>query len=145
MNIYFCGSISGGRDLLPAYRLIVETLKTYGTVLTEHVADPDLTAGGEKDQSNRDIFNRDLAWLRKADCIIAEVTTPSLGVGYEIAVAVGRKIPVYAFFHIKENRRLSALVSGNPGVIVLAYQNTDELVPLIQSIMDARNIPIQKP
>ncbi|HAE87194.1 TPA: nucleoside 2-deoxyribosyltransferase [Candidatus Marinimicrobia bacterium] len=144
MNIYFCGAISAGRELLPAYRMIVNTLKEYGTVLTEHVADPNLTAGGEKNQSNREIFDRDLAWLKKADCLIAEVTTPSLGVGYEIAVGVRRNIPVHAFFQKKDSRRLSALVSGNPGVTLHTYTESDELVPLVRSIME-RNFPKSQP
>jgi len=144
MNIYFCGAISAGRKLLPAYRIIVNILKEYGTVLTEHVADPNLTAGGEKKLSNREIFYRDLDWLKKADCLIAEVTTPSLGVGYEIAVGVRRNISVHALFQQKDNRRLSALVSGNPGVTVHSYTKPEELVPLIRSIME-RNILQNKP
>ncbi|MGC9512007.1 MAG: nucleoside 2-deoxyribosyltransferase [Fidelibacterota bacterium] len=144
MNIYFCGAISAGRELLPAYRVIVNTLKEYGTVLTEHVADPNLTAGGEKSQSNRDIFIRDLDWLKKADCLIAEVTTPSLGVGYEIAVGVRQNIPVHAFFQKKDARRLSALVSGNPGVSVHTYTELEELIPLVRSVME-RNFPKNQP
>ncbi len=42
MNIYFCGSIRGGRQDVAIYQQIVGCLKTYGTVLTEHVAFPEL-------------------------------------------------------------------------------------------------------
>lgn len=38
MKIYFCGSISGGRQNSDVYYDIVKHLKTYGQVLTEHVA-----------------------------------------------------------------------------------------------------------
>jgi 2'-deoxynucleoside 5'-phosphate N-hydrolase len=145
MNIYFCGSISGGRKLLPAYRLIVNSLKQYGTVLTHHVADPDLTAGGEKNQSNQTIFKRDLEWLYQADCLIAEVTTPSLGVGYEIAVGVVRKIPVHVLFYRNDNRRLSALVSGNPDIMLHEYHHFDELPALIKSVMETRNFAPEIP
>ncbi len=44
--IYFAGSISGGRADDPIYARIVEILKTYGTVLTEHVGDPNITEQG---------------------------------------------------------------------------------------------------
>jgi hypothetical protein len=42
MNIYFCGSIRGGRQDIGIYQQIVTCLKTYGRVLTEHVAFPEL-------------------------------------------------------------------------------------------------------
>ncbi len=145
MNIYFCGSISGGRELLPAYRLIVDNLQHYGRVLTEHVADQSLTAGGEIKESNQAIFKRDLTWLYQADCMVAEVTTPSLGVGYEIAVGVSRNIPVFALFHKKDSRRLSALISGNPGLQLYEYRHIHELASLVKHIMETRNITSETP
>ncbi|KAJ4923833.1 hypothetical protein JOQ06_028088 [Pogonophryne albipinna] len=46
MKVYFCGSIRGGRDDAAVYRRIVEKLKGYGTVLTEHVTCAELTCTG---------------------------------------------------------------------------------------------------
>ena len=37
MNIYFCGSIRGGRDLAATYEKMIGMLKSYGKVLTEHL------------------------------------------------------------------------------------------------------------
>ena len=37
--IYFCGSIRGGRDDAALYKRIIDRLKQYGEVLTEHVGD----------------------------------------------------------------------------------------------------------
>ena len=37
--IYFCGSIRGGKQDTLLYRRIIEQLKQYGEVLTEHVGD----------------------------------------------------------------------------------------------------------
>jgi len=145
MKIYFSGSISGGRELLAVYQTIVSELKKYGTVLTEHIADSSLTIGGEKNGSNQTIFNRDLKWLKQSDLIIADVTTPSLGVGYEIAMGIERKIPVHALFYKKDNRRLSAMISGNPGVILHEYDNPDHVPDLIQQIMSGGNLDRYNP
>ena len=41
-KIYFAGSIKGGRNDAPLYMKIVQELKTYGHVFTEHVADPEI-------------------------------------------------------------------------------------------------------
>ena len=38
-KIYFCGSISGGRDDAELYAKIIKYLQSYGQVLTEHVGD----------------------------------------------------------------------------------------------------------
>src|ERR1043165_3643736 len=87
MTIYFAGSISGGRGDQAIYEQIITLLKDHGTVLTEHFGNPNLTSSGE-DLGDRVIHDRDIDWLRQADVLGAEVTPPSLGVGYEIGRAV---------------------------------------------------------
>ena len=47
MLIYFAGSIRAGRADALLYSKLVEILKKYGTVLTEHVGDPNLTSAGK--------------------------------------------------------------------------------------------------
>ena len=44
--IYFAGSIRAGRTDAVLYSSIVQKLKKYGTVLTEHVGDPNITEAG---------------------------------------------------------------------------------------------------
>uniref|UniRef100_A0A8C2Y0N5 2'-deoxynucleoside 5'-phosphate N-hydrolase 1 n=1 Tax=Capra hircus TaxID=9925 RepID=A0A8C2Y0N5_CAPHI len=56
-------------------------------------------AGGDKL-----IHDRDLAWLQQADVVVAEVTQPSLGVGYELGWAVALHKPVLCLFHPKSGR-----------------------------------------
>jgi len=83
MKIYFAGAIRGGREDATFYLEIVTLLRAYGEVLTEHVGAPDLSVLGES-KDDRWIHDRDLAWLKEADCLVAEVTTPSLGVGLKL-------------------------------------------------------------
>lgn len=64
--------------------------------------------------------------MRQADAVIAEVTNPSLGVGYEIAKAEEWGKPVLALFREDSNRRLSAMIEGAPGVEVCKYMELDE-------------------
>ena len=47
LKIYFCGSIRAGRDDAPLYVRIIDHLKTYGTVLTEHVGNPNVVKNGQ--------------------------------------------------------------------------------------------------
>lgn len=48
MKVYFCGSIRGGRDDVELYLRIVTKLKSFGTVLTEHVSQRELGEAGER-------------------------------------------------------------------------------------------------
>lgn len=45
-KIYFCGSIRGGRQDADLYARLITMLKGYGTVLTEHIGDTNLTVEG---------------------------------------------------------------------------------------------------
>ncbi|MGQ9582106.1 MAG: hypothetical protein ACUVV6_01155 [Thermoplasmatota archaeon] len=59
------------------------------------------------------IYMRDLHWLDRADALVAEVSGPSLGVGYEVSYALHvRRIPSLCLCH-REVRALSAMISGN--------------------------------
>src|SRR5260370_10241927 len=90
MKIYFSGSVSGGREDVALYLQIILQLKEHGLVLTEHIGDVRLDARGEPGLGVAEVHDRDLAWLRQADCLVAEVATPSLDVGSEIGTAPER-------------------------------------------------------
>lgn len=122
MKIYFAGSIRGGREDWALYREIISVLGDYGTVLTEHVGNSDLAVTGE-DSEDRYIHDRDLVWLRSCDVLVAEVTTPSLGVGYEIAKATEWGKPVLCLYRTGTGRPLSAMIAGSEGVTVREYQS----------------------
>lgn len=124
--IYFAGSIRGGRDDRALYAEIIRLLQQYGRVLTEHIADESLTTDGE-DLSDIEIHDRDMDWLKSASCVVAEVTTPSLGVGYEIGRAVETKIPVLCIYRNAEGRKVSAMIAGCGDVRMQQYGGIDDL------------------
>ena len=137
MKIYFAGSIRGGRDEQRIYYQLIRGLQDYGQVLTEHVGDPDLTQWGDDGPSDRGIYQRDMAWLAEAELVVAEVTMPSLGVGYEIGRAESLGQPVLCLYQKQYGRRLSAMISGNPGVTVKQYTTVPEaLVHIDRFIAD---------
>ena len=114
LQIYFCGSMRGGRQDIEHYINIVTMLKQHGTVLTEFVADPNITATGSgEDLSDAEIYKRDMELLNKAEIMVAEVTQPSLGVGFEIGTAVSKgNIPILCLYREQPGKRLSALIEG---------------------------------
>lgn len=120
-RIYFAGSIRGGRSDQGLYLELIRHLRALGDVLTEHVGDRTLTASGEEGVTDEAIYRRDLEWIRGADVVIAEVTHPSLGVGYEIATAEALGKPILCLYRPAAGARLSAMVAGNPRLVVREY------------------------
>ncbi|XP_078012899.1 5-hydroxymethyl-dUMP N-hydrolase-like [Phascolarctos cinereus] len=112
-GLYFCGSIRGGRQDRALYGRIVSRLRRFGTVLTEHVAAAELGARGEEAAGgDRLIHERELAWLQQADVVVAEVTQPSLGVGYELGRAMALNKRILCLFRPQSGRVLSAMIRG---------------------------------
>ena len=136
MKIYFVGSIRGGRDDHALYLDIIGRLGAYGRVLTEHVGDSGLSSFGE-DGRDGEIHDRDLAWLREADCLVAEVTTPSLGVGYEIGRALEWGKPILCLFRKNSGRSLSAMIAGSGGVKLRVYESATDLDEIFSEFFEA--------
>ena len=113
MKFYFAGAIRGGREDAQLYENLIAYLKEKGKVLTEHIGCTDLSWEGETSSKNEEIYNRDIKWLQSADIVVAEVSTPSLGVGYELGIAEKLNIPVLCLYRPGEGNRLSAMISGN--------------------------------
>ncbi len=134
MKIYFACSIRGGRGDADIYAALVEHISTKATVLTEIFADGKLTASG-MDLPSHDIWSTDIAWVKQADAVIAEVTNPSLGVGYEIAKAEEWGKPVLALYRPDGQRKLSAMIDGAPGVMVAHYNNLTEASRAVDSFI----------
>lgn len=127
MKIYFTGSITGGRDYAEMYATIIGFLRQYGTVLTEHIGDKNLTSAGETNLTPKEIFERDVAWLDSADAVVADVTMTSLGVGYELGRAEANGTPILCLFNNGSGKKLSAMISGNQKNEVVVYQTEEEI------------------
>ena len=96
-KIYFAASIRGGRDGAEIYAQFIALLSKYGEVLTEHVGNISLTDLGEE-KTDQYIFERDCHWIQESNVIVAEVSNPSLGVGFEISLAQSQGKRVICFY-----------------------------------------------
>lgn len=134
-KIYFAASIRGGRDDVHIYRQLIEHLTKSGIVFTEHIG-LDNVEDTEESFTDKQIHDRDIKWLQNADLIVAEVTTPSLGVGYEIGRAVELQKPVLCLFRKNSEKLLSAMISGSEGVETIFYTNIDDAKQLINNYLD---------
>jgi len=126
MKIYFAGSISGGRGDVEMYNQIINYLKQFGEVLTEFIGDTSLSDLGEGKLNDKFIHDRDLNWLLSADVLVAEVTTPSLGVGYEIGRALENGKKILCLYRDIDGKRISAMIKGAAGIEVKNYGDFEE-------------------
>jgi hypothetical protein len=134
--IYFAGSIRGGRENVAFYHDLIELLSEYGEVLTSHVGDTEMSVKGEDGITDKTVYQRDMEWMCRADVLVADVSVPSLGVGYEIARAEMREIPILCLYHAKARRPLSAIVSGNPLLQIVRYRDKEEAGDTVRKFMN---------
>lgn len=87
----------------------------------------------EKVVSPRGVYERDIRWIQECDMVIAEVSTPSHGVGYEIAYALNLGKRVLCLY--KKGEIVSKMVTGNSdrNLHVVAYTDTKEALSKLKT------------
>jgi nucleoside 2-deoxyribosyltransferase len=128
MNIYFSCSITGGRRDQAIYQHIVEHLAAQGhEVPTAHLSRADIL-DEEQVIDPQVVFKRDVNWVQECNAMVAEVSTPSHGVGYEIALALCLDKPVFCCF--REGVKVSKMLTGNTHarLKIFSYASEAELL-----------------
>ena len=135
MKLYFAGSIRGGRADAALYARLISHLKQRHSVLTEHVGAPSAFPTVEQGMTDGVIWAQDMAWLRESDAVVAECSSPSLGVGYELAMAQQLGKPVHIFFDTRRGY-LSAMLTGDPYYRIHPYASEDELFRALDDALE---------
>jgi hypothetical protein len=135
MEIYFGCSITGGRSQESEYQQIVKILIEDGhQVPTAHLSQPDVM-DLEKVVDPVEIYNRDIQWIDNCQAMIAEVSTPSHGVGYEISYALSNQKPVLCLY--RSGTLVSKMIIGNknPLLHVKEYNSTEDFPAYIREFL----------
>ncbi len=114
MKIYFTASTTHDGKLRNNYKKIFHLLKKFGIMLSgQQIIDVQLL---KKDQNvpKKEIFKREKELIDQADCVVAEVSQPSHGVGGEIVYALIKDKPVLALLFENHEDKISPMISGNP-------------------------------
>ena len=122
MKIYFAGSIRSSHEDKNWYVQILKSLRRYGEVFTEDLRQPTGASLGEK-LKNADVYERNMAWLEASDRLVAEVTTPSFEVGYEIALAEQWGKPILCLYRRGNSPPLSPIIAGNDKLMIRQYES----------------------
>jgi nucleoside 2-deoxyribosyltransferase len=135
MNVYFACSITGGRAYEAVYQAITRALASDGIAIpTAHLAETGVV-DEEKVLDPRVVYERDVNWIRGAQALIAEVSAPSHGVGYEVGLALELGKPVLCLH--EQGRAVSKMITGNPHpkLSVKAYETPEQAVELARKFL----------
>jgi nucleoside 2-deoxyribosyltransferase len=136
MNVYFSCSITGGRSEEKVYQALVAAMLAAGhEVPTAHLSTTEVV-DLEKIAEPVEIYIRDMRWLEDCDVVVAEVSTPSHGVGYEVAVGLTMQKPVLCCY--QRGKRISKIITGNtnPTLRVVEYEDEEEVVQAVLQFLD---------
>lgn len=133
MNIYFTATSTIKGDthryikILTSIRGLKHTIVSGNQIISEKNLDNDAK------KKPIDIFTREKERIDKADCIVAEVTNPSSGVGGEIVYALIHNKPVLALFYKDADNTLSPMIAGNPSnYLYLEHYDDDNIAIMLK-------------
>ena len=133
MNIYFACSITGGRKDEDTYTAIVSALLEQGHhIPTAGLADSRvIQLEGNVDPVK--VYERDTGWIMDCEVLIAEVSTPSHGVGYEIGYALQLSKPVICIY--QKGTTVSKMIIGNkdPNMESYGYKSIKEAIGFVHT------------
>jgi nucleoside 2-deoxyribosyltransferase len=121
MKIYLCAPIIANRDLQKA-RLIAKTMWSLGC---EIISDWVIEEDPGYSLPPREVFERDVEGIKKCDLLVAEVTTPSHGVGMEIMLAHTLGKPVVCLF--RKGVKISHMILGLTEATLIEYYSEREM------------------
>lgn len=132
-KLYFSCSVRGGRENLSVYQLCISALSKKYDILTVHLGSDHIEKLEEK-MSDEQIYSQDRKFLDEAELVVAECSTPSIGVGYELAYAEKRGIPCFVLYKEDGNKKLSAMISGDSYFKKFPYRDEKELGEILKRL-----------
>jgi nucleoside 2-deoxyribosyltransferase len=138
MIIYCAGPIRGDATHQESFKKMIAFVESQGhTVLTEFSEKFNSTIPLTEKQT----YKRDLKWIDGSKIMIAEVSGPSLGVGFEIAYGIfHRKLPVLAIYS-SDVQNISAMIAGCDSSLlkIEKYRDEEDMNRIIKDYISKHN------
>lgn len=130
MKVYFCGSMTGSREKQENYEIIIDFINEFATVINPFVKDKEVI-----DYDPEYIFKRDSANMKACDIVVADITIPSTGVGFELGNFYNLDKPVLVVYD--ENfPSPSTLPRGADKFLVKSYNTIEEEKNIIKAFLE---------
>jgi len=125
-RVYLAVPLAYNRDQLLASSIAEAIEKKGHTITSRWVLDRDPSWGLSAEQ----VAKRDFDSLEASDVLVAEISTPSHGVGMEIEFAImkGKKVICLK----RPDSRLSGLIAGTKSIHVLNYLDREDALRLLE-------------
>lgn len=138
IKVYFTASTTHDGKYLEQYKQIIKYIKDHGFRLTSgnQIINKEIL---EKDKilNKEQIFKREKERIENSDCIIAEVTEPSHGVGGEIVYGLVSNKPVLGLVYANSQDIISPMIAGNPSDnFFLERYDFDSLPYVLKNFME---------
>ncbi len=136
MKIYFTSATSKSLENSVRITQVINALKAMHHTFT---SGEQIIASDDQDHGigPTDIFLREKKAIEQSDCIVAEVTVPSSGVGGEIVYALTHDKPVLCLFYKDASDALSPMITGNPSEhLYLEHYDEDSLTVVLKQYID---------
>ncbi len=143
IKIYYAAAMLGDRSNLNDNKVIFKGLEKLGyQMLTKFVIEDELDIN--KGRKLGDIFKRDIDHLNETDVLIADISYPSTGVGFEIAYALLKNKYVIAICRKDRVDKASALIRGInwEKFNLVIYSNPEQITYTLDNII--KNLDFQK-
>jgi len=132
MIVYCAGAIKGDTAYQNNYK---EIIRFIGSMNHTALAELNGEFKFSVPLSDKQVYTRDIKWIESSELVIAEISGPSLGVGFEIAYAIfQKKIPVLALVS-SEVKKISAMITGcNSQLLTIKkYKNIEDMRNIISN------------
>ena len=135
MKIYFAASTSALPKQKENYNTIISYLASSHELLDNWLLDK--LSSRQTSLNSQEILLREASKIKQADLIVAEVTTPSLGVGYLIGQALANRKPILCLYDQTERRQnISDIVSGSTSsLLILKYYQPNNIISVIKKYL----------
>lgn len=138
MKIYFAASVTDKTANIRLYNQIIKHLTLYGMVLNEKIGNKNFWKKRQKIAfSKEQAHDFDLKLLLESDVVVAEITIPSLGVGYELGRAVEKGKSVLCLYNKQSENKISAMIMGSCGIVIRPYETLSDIKLLIKEYFNS--------
>lgn len=133
MKVYFSATITDDARYKKSYKQILSVLKGSGHDVFEYGSDQ-LDTSKIISQSDEDILkiHKELdKYLKQADVYIADISLPSVAIGYEISQAIAFKKPVLALINEQSEFQPLATIKGNNSRFLRLESYNEKTLPKV--------------
>src|SRR5271168_2620072 len=147
MKIYFGFTVAGDRSSVVTARKIVELLaEMEHEVLTRHLIRDDAWEA-DRSISPREVYLRDVTWLKQCDVFMAEVSGSSFGLGFETGYLLGATTKKVVLFYRRDvETKISLLITGiaHPNCSLTPYSHLEEIETWVRNnLLQSESFPIK--